>query len=92
MENAQPVNKEDLPTLHFVSYDVLETPEQRAKRKNNLEDAMKVSNMDKAKSIIYFVTNDGIKFVETTVWAATDETVVFKGGVSIPTSCVLKVL
>lgn len=92
MENALPVKKEEIPALHFVSYDVLETNAQREKRKHDLEDAMKISNTDKAKSVIYFMTSDGLRFVETTVWAATDENVVFKGGVSIPTTCVLKVV
>ncbi len=91
MENAQQVNKENIPLLHCVSYDVLETPEQRGQRKQDLENAMIVSNTEKSKSTIYFVTDDGIKYVETTVWAATEESVVFKGGVSIPLSCVLKI-
>jgi hypothetical protein len=38
------------------------------------------------------MTDGGIRFVETTIWAVTDEQVVFKGGVFIPVNSVLKVI
>ncbi len=92
MDNALKVNKEEISGFQFVSFDVLDNAEQRMQRKFNLEEAMKVSNTDKAKSIVYFMTDGGIRFVETTIWAVTDEQVVFKGGASIPVNCVLKVI
>lgn len=92
MDNALKVNKEEISGFQFVSFDVLDTSKQRMQRKVELEESMKVSNTDKAKSILYFMTDGGIKFVETTIWAVTDEQVVFKGGVSIPVNCVLKVI
>jgi hypothetical protein len=92
MDNALKVNKEDISGFQFVSFDVLDNAEQRMQRKVDLEEAMKVSNTDKAKSIVYFMTEGGIRFVETTIWAVTDEQVVFKGGVFIPVNSVLKVI
>jgi hypothetical protein len=92
MENALKVNKEEIPGIKFVSFDVLDHAEQRQQRKIDLEEAMKVGNIEKAKSTVYFMADTGIKFVETTIWAVTDEQVVFKGGVTIPVNCVLKII
>ena len=85
------VAKEDIPNYQFVSYDVLETKEQRAQRKLDLEKAMVLGNGEQVKISIHFHTTDGLKKVETTVWAATDESIVLKGGVSIPMHCVQEI-
>jgi hypothetical protein len=91
MNSLELIPKEEIPNYHFVSYDVLDNNEDRINRLNNLQQAMVLGNNEHHKLRIYFTTTDGVKAVETTVWATTDDTVTLKGGVVIPVNCVSKV-
>lgn len=82
--NFEIINKEDVPMYHFVSYDVLDDDEARQQRSDALDKAMRLGNTDHVKIKIFFMTLEGMKEVETTVWAVTDSSVVLKGGVSVP--------
>ena len=84
------INKEDVPSYHFVSYDVLDSATERDARAADLQRAMLLGNTDHVKIKIFFMTLEGLKEVETTVWASTDESVVLKGGVSVPIHAILK--
>ncbi len=72
------INKEDVPNYHFVSYDVLDHEEERINRKSELEKAMILGNSSHVKIKIFFMTEEGLKEVETTVWAATTESISLK--------------
>jgi hypothetical protein len=85
------IEKEDITKVHFVSYEVLDKLEDKQLRKSDLEKAMIVGNGDHTKAKIVFITEDGPREVETTVWATTDETITLKGGVLIPIHCIEKV-
>jgi uncharacterized protein (UPF0248 family) len=85
------INKEDVPNYQFISYDVLDDVAARAQRKADLEKAMVLGNGAQVKISIVFLTTDGLKKVETTVWAATDEAIMLKGGVSIPVHCIKEI-
>ncbi len=94
MNNNQPfeiINKEDVPKYHFVSYEVLDHTADRQHRKAELEKAMILGNADHVKIKLFFMTDDGLKEVETTVWAATDETVMLKGGIAVPVHAITKI-
>lgn len=84
------VNKEDVPKYHFVTYDVLENETERKQRRDELDKAMLLGNTEHVKIKIFFMTMEGLKEVETTVWAATDQNVVLKGGVSVPIHAISK--
>jgi len=94
MDNKQAfeiINKEDVPNYHFVSYDVLDNEEERTKRSQDLEKAMILGNADHVKIKIFFMTEEGLKEVETTVWAATDATIMLKGGVGVPVHAITRI-
>lgn len=91
MDTLELIQKEEIPNYHFVSYDVLDNNEDRANRLNSLQQAMVLGNSEHHKLRIYFTTTDGVRGVETTVWATTEDTVTLKGGVSIPINCINKI-
>ena len=91
MDSLEMIQKEEIPNYHFVSYDVLDNNEDRINRRNSLQQAMVLGNSEHHKLRLFFTTTEGIKAVETTVWAATDDTVTLKGGVVIPVSCINKI-
>ena len=85
------INKEDVPKYHFVSYDVLDHEDERVHRKSELEKAMILGNSSHVKIKIFFMTEEGLKEVETTVWAATTESISLKGGVHIPIHAISRI-
>jgi hypothetical protein len=91
MSEIELIAKEDVPKYHCVTYDVLDTPEARAERKAELEKAMILGNSEHVKYKIFFTTTDGIKEVETTVWATTDDTITLKGGIVIPIAAINRI-
>jgi hypothetical protein len=52
---------------------------------------MLLGNSEHVKYKIYFTTTEGLKEVETTVWAATDSDVTLKGGIIIPITAINKI-
>ncbi len=84
MNSVALVQKEDIPGLKFVKHEVLATKEEVHKRKMDLERAMVLGNAEHGKIRIVFETDEGLKAVETTVWAATETDVSLKGGINIP--------
>lgn len=91
MNEFEVIAKEDIPKYHFVTYDVLDTQEARLERKTELEKAMILGNSDHVKYKIFFTTTEGVKEVETTVWATTEDTVTLKGGVVIPITAINRI-
>jgi hypothetical protein len=91
MNSLEAIPKEEIPNYHFVTYDVLDNNEDRNNRVISLQQAMVLGNNEHHKLRIYFTTTDGMKVVETTVWAATEDAVTLKGGVVIPVNCVNKI-
>lgn len=91
MDAVKTIEKEQIANVKFVSYEVLENASARLERRELIEKAMLVGNVSKAKSRIYFVSEEGKLKVETTIWAATDDVVTLKGGLMIPVHCIEKV-
>ena len=77
------VDKEIIANLHFPSEEVLTSPELKQGRTYELERAASLGN-DKVKIKILFEDSEGLKQVETTVWAVTHERIVLKHGATIP--------
>ncbi len=91
MNSIPVVEKETIAALKFVKHEVLQTKEQISQRKADLNRAMMLGNIEHNKIRITFETEDGLKAVETTVWATTETEVSLKGGVSIPLSSIHRV-
>ncbi|MCS6820101.1 MAG: hypothetical protein RMJ53_04880 [Chitinophagales bacterium] len=53
--------------------------------------AMILGNTCRTKVKIHFTTTEGLKIVDTTVWAYTENYILIKGGVFIPTESVIEV-
>lgn len=85
------IEKEDIETLKFPHSEVLDDEAAIIQRKNELERALSLGNLEHSKIQIYFEDDSSKKMVETTVWALTDESVVLKKGVGIPINRILKI-
>jgi len=83
LRNPLLVDKEIVGTLTFPSKEVLISTELQQEREYELNRAASLGT-DRVKIKILFEDTDGLKQVETTVWAVTKERVVLKHGVSIP--------
>lgn len=91
MSAVKLIEKEEIPKVKFVSYEVLNGKAEKEERREQIEKAMLLGNSSKGKSKIFFMSEDGLLEVETTVWAASDDVVTLKGGVMIPVHCIEKV-
>lgn len=83
VENPLLVDKEIIGTLHFPTEEILSSNELKQKRQYELERAASLGT-DKVKIKILFEDNEGLKQVETTVWAVTKDRIVLKHGATIP--------
>jgi hypothetical protein len=72
------IEKENIGTLKFPHSEVLEDVIAIKERKNELERAFALGNLEHSKIQIYFEDDRSKKMVETTVWALTDLSVVKK--------------
>jgi hypothetical protein len=82
------IKKEVIPTLKFknLSQDL---PSAELKRK--LIEATRLGNSYKGKMRIEFEDDEGLKAVETTIWATGQKYICLKGGVWLPISRIREV-
>lgn len=83
---AEQIEKEEVINYHFVKADA--NPELT---KDKLERAVRLGNEFKGKTMITFMTDQGPKKIETTIWTLTEEFIQIKGGVSIPLKSLLEI-
>ncbi len=88
----QIIKKEDIPNLTFTNMDVLDDEKEKFQRLVDLKRATALGNTEKTKVKIFFRANQGVFRVHTTIWATTDKSVTFKGGVIIPIYSILRVI
>ncbi|MDD3459219.1 MAG: hypothetical protein PHO74_07060 [Weeksellaceae bacterium] len=74
------IDKSEVKNYHFLTVDQGASLVTREK----LERALRLGNEFKAKARITFLTDKGIKMIETTVWTLTENYIQIKGSVSIP--------
>lgn len=78
------IDKEKISELTFPREEVLTNQAQRKQRLEHLEKATALGNMEHGKIVIVFSDEEGMKDVNTTIWATTDSRIILKGGVVIP--------
>lgn len=78
------IDKEFVRDLSFPKEDVLATIEERRLRRLELDRALILGNVDHSKVKILFSDGEGLKQVETTIWAVTEERIILKSGMVIP--------
>jgi hypothetical protein len=84
LQHAIIVSKESISNLTFPTIEVLKLKEAIASRMLDLERATALGNVEHNKIKITFEDSEGLKQVETTIWATTDKRIILKGGVVIP--------
>lgn len=85
------IEKEAVPSLQFTAAEVLANDALRTLRDAKLHKAMVLGNAFKNKVKITFETTSGVKQVHTTIWAATERSIMLKGGIFIPKHAILDV-
>lgn len=84
---AQIIAKEEVSQCRFRRI-----PENHVGRfEPKLSGAMRLGNEFKSKAFIAFMTDEGPKAIETTVWTVAGEYLQIKGGILIPLSSLLDV-
>jgi uncharacterized protein (UPF0248 family) len=78
------VQKEEIAYFLFPKDEVLKKSEEIKTRRADLERATTLGNVERGKIKIIFEDNQGLKKVETTIWATTEKNIILKGGVFIP--------
>ena len=86
------IDQEIITSLNFPKEDVLEDKEDIAERRNNLDRALSLGNLEHVKIKIYFEDDMSKKMVETTIWGVTEERVILKQGVVIPVKRIHKIV
>lgn len=86
------IDKEVITSLNFPKTDVLDDKEAISSRKNDLDRALSLGNLEHVKIKIYFEDDTSKKMVETTIWGVTDERVILKQGVVIPVKRIHKIV
>jgi hypothetical protein len=86
------IDKEVIPTLNFPKDEVLGDKEAISSRKNDLDRALSLGNLEHVKIKIYFEDDASKKMVETTIWGVTEERVILKQGVIIPVNRIYKIV
>lgn len=82
--NIQKIEKEIISEMSFPKEDVLSNADERRQRRNELDRALILGNVDHSKVKIIFSDMTGMKQVETTIWAVTEERIILKSGMVIP--------
>lgn len=86
------IPKEQVNSLRFPTGEVLKNQDDIRKRRLDLERAVMLGNVEKSKVRLVFEDEDGLKFVETTIWSITDDRVILKGDGSIPMRRIIQVI
>ncbi len=84
IKEFETIEKEGVESLKFPSSEVLTTKETITDRKNELDRALTLGNIEHSKISIYFEDDTSKKVVNTTVWGVTDKRVILKKGLVIP--------
>ena len=83
------IEKEQVSELKFTSN--VNVNKYPGKIRRHLNWAMKLGNTYRNKVKILFQDDEGLKQVETTIWAAGDKNIALKAGVTIPIHRIIEI-
>jgi len=70
---------------NLYQYKIIDAPvDHSLDLQSKLKNALRLGNEYKAKTNITFMTEEGPKRIETTVWSLTDKYLQIKGGILLP--------
>lgn len=78
------IQKEEVINLKFPNEEVLSSEDEKKILRKKLEQATALGNIDHNKIKIFFKDAEGLKKVETTIWATGEKNIVLKQGITIP--------
>ncbi len=78
------IDKESVEGLNFPREEVLKDPQAIKNRRMMLMNATSLGNIHRSKTKIIFEDNEGVKQVETTIWATSEQNISLKHGITIP--------
>ena len=78
------IQKEEVVNLRFPDEEVLNNDDDRKILRKKLEQATTLGNIEHNKIKIFFKDREGLKKVETTIWATGEKNIVLKQGITIP--------
>ena len=84
LQKAEFVEKEIIVELQFPKTEVITDDAGKKLRLKDLSDATILGNIEHNKVKIIFEDDKGVKYTETTIWAAVDKNIVLKSGITIP--------
>lgn len=90
-ETFELVEKESVSSLVFPQEEVLKKTDEIKIRRHEINRAISLGNLEHHKVKIYFADNIGKKYVDTTIWAVTEDAIVLKQNTVIPISRIIKV-
>ncbi len=82
------VDKESIPSLSFKD---IVLSDRNTEIDAELEQAVRLGNAYHSKVSIVFFDDEGLKRVETTIWAKGEKFICLKGGVWLPISRIISV-
>ncbi len=85
------IPKERIPSLRFPRQPVPLSDVEHRDIMLKMEQATKLGNAEHGKCRIIFQDDEGLKAVETTIWAYDPEYIVLKHGMSIPVARVVAI-
>lgn len=91
LSTPQIIDKETIAQLRFPAEELKRSKEDQQKLMEKLKDATSLGNMDHHKCRITFHDDQGLKVVETTIWATGEKNIVLKHGMTIPIHRIVEV-
>jgi hypothetical protein len=87
-QSPQLVEKELIPSLSFKD---IVLSEKNADLERQIEQAVRLGNAYHSKVSIVFIDDEGLKRVDTTIWAKGEKFICLKGGIWLPISRIISV-
>lgn len=84
----QLVEKEQIASLSFDKKPVVK---QHPNLRKQIEKATRLGNAYHTKVSIYFTDNEGLKRVDTTIWASGGKYICLKGGIWLPIDHIVEI-
>lgn len=84
------VEKEHVADMHFPAEEILRNDSDQKLRREALDRANALGNLEHYKVKIYFADEAGKKLVHTTIWGVTDQFILLKQNSVLPIHRIIK--
>ena len=91
MPQPTTIPKERIPSLRFPRQPVPLSADQHEEIMRRMDQATRLGNSEHGKCRMVFLDDEGLKAVETTIWAYDPVNIVLKYGMTIPVARVVSI-